>query len=709
MMQHLRGFTTALLALSLMACAGTPATVTVSLAPKTVDLKIGQESSVLTASVTNADNKNVTWTASPNTGAITVIGGASATFKSAQSGTYSLTATSAADATKKDTVTITVQPNVSLTLDRTTVTARTGETQFITARVQNATDSSVSWDIEPDDQVQVTTQGNTASVTFAKAGSYAVTATSKADANAKASAQAAITPAVSVSLNAQSASIDAGDQAQFIAAVQNAVDPGVSWTVTPSDNASLVVNANVVKVSADKAGSYLLTATSNDDRRKTASAQITVANGVTVSLEPKTPSVTQGGAQAFTATVQNDVGAQGVAWSVTPSLGATPSGSSATGITYTFATAGTYFVTATSKANPAKKDSSTVTVAAGVNVTISPDDASMETGQTKNFAANVTGTATTDVTWSLNPATGATLTPSGSSASFAPTAPGTYTITATSNADSSKKDTAVVRVTTPIVVSLAPVSSSINLDQTQTVTATVTGTTDLRLAWSVVPSDLGRLEVSGQSATFKPSKKGTGYITATSAVDPSKAALSSITVNSTASISLSPTTASLETGDAGSFTATVTNASNKNVLWSVSPSVGAAISPNGSAASFIATQPGTYTITATSEADPSLQTTATVIVKPAVKVTITSTDSLIFENKKVNFTATVENLTDTSVTWSISPAADSLTTFTPNGNMAFFQSAQARRVYTVTATANGDTRTPKRSASFSFTVIPVIQ
>jgi trimeric autotransporter adhesin len=697
MMQHLRPVTTALLALCLMACAGTPAPVSVSLLPKTVDLKIGEESGVLTATVAGADNKNVTWTASPNTGTITVLDETRATFKAPTSGTYTVTATSAADATKKDISTITVKPNVGLTLDRVNVNGRTGAAQAFTATVQNSTDSSVQWDIEPDDQVQVTTQGNTAFVTFAKSGSYTVTATSKADANAKASAQATITPAVAVSLNAQSASLDTGDQGQFIATVQNAVDSGVNWTVTPSDNATLVVNGNLVKVSADKAGSYLLTATSNEDRRKTASAQITVADGITVGLEPKTPSVTQGGAQIFAAIVQNDTGAQGVDWSVTPTVGATSSSSSITGITYTFSAAGTYFVTATSKANPAKKDTATVTVTAGVNVTVSPDDVSMQTGQTKALTATVTGSADASVTWSLNPATGGTLTPTGSSASFAPTAAGTYTVTATSIADPTKKDTAIVRVTTPIKVNLAPATGSINLDQTQTVSATVTGTTDLRLAWNVVPSDLGSLEVTGQTAVFKPFKKGTGYITATSLVDPNKAAVSSITVNSTAAISLSPTSANLETGEAVTLTATVTGALNKNVFWSVTPSASATISPNGGAASFSATQPGTYTITATSEADSSVQATATVTVKPAFTITITSNPPGGTKvGRPISFTAIVTGVADTSVTWSGAATSTGPTT-------ASFSSLSIGR-YTAIATANGDSRTPKRSVSYSFNV-----
>jgi uncharacterized protein YjdB len=320
----------------------------------------------------------------------------------------------------------------------------------------------------------------------------------------------------------------------------------------------------------------------------------------------------------------------------------------------------------------------------------------MQTGETKTFAATVTGSATVDVTWSVVPTTGGTLTPSGTSANFAPTAPGTYTITATSLADTSKKDTAIVRVTTPIVVNLTPASSTITLNQTQTLTANVTGTTDTRLAWSVFPPNAGSLEIVGSTATYTPLKRTLAFVVASSVADPTKSAVASINPTAAASMSLAPTTANLETGDVQTFTATVTGALNKNVTWSLTPSAGASISPNGSTANFSATQPGTYTITAESEADPGKTAIATVTVRPAFSITITSDPAGGTKvGQPINFTATVTGVSDTSVTW---------TGANPTGpNTATFSSLSIGR-YTVTATANGDTRTPKRSASYTFNV-----
>jgi len=79
-----------------------------------------------------------------------------------------------------------------------------------------------------------------------------------------------------------------------------------------------------------------------------------------------------------------------------------------------------------------------------VSVTVTPTTLQLAPGQTSEITATVTGTSDTSVTWS---ASGGTLAESGSTVTYtAPDSSGTYTVTATSNADTSKRAQATVQV-----------------------------------------------------------------------------------------------------------------------------------------------------------------------------------------------------------------------------------------------------------------------
>jgi hypothetical protein len=98
----------------------------------------------------------------------------------------------------------------------------------------------------------------------------------------------------------------------------------------------------------------------------------------------------------------------------------------------------------------------TITPPVPVSVTISPTTTSMYTNRTKQFTKTVSGTANTAVTWS---ASGGTISTSGLFTS--PPTPGTYTVTATSQADPTKSASATVTVKpTSFVIYSNPTSVS---------------------------------------------------------------------------------------------------------------------------------------------------------------------------------------------------------------------------------------------------------
>ena len=234
-----------------------------------------------------------------------------------------------------------------------------------------------------------------------------------------------------------------------------------------------------------------------------------------------------------------------------------------------------------------------------VAVSINPASASLQTGGTQQFTAIVTGSTNTSVAWS---ATGGSISSSG--LYTAPSTTGTYTVTATSVADSTKSASATVTVSATVAVSISPASASLLTGGTQQFTPTVTGTTNTSVNWSTSGGT-----VSSLGFYTAPSTAGTYTVTATSVVDSTKSASARVTVSAPVAVSISPASASLATSGTQQFTATVTGSTNTSVAWSAT---GGSISSSG-----LYTAPstaGTYTVTATSVADSTKSASATVTV-----------------------------------------------------------------------------------------------
>lgn len=161
-----------------------------------------------------------------------------------------------------------------------------------------------------------------------------------------------------------------------------------------------------------------------------------------VTLSPPSATLSTGQSLSFTATVTGNSNTS-VTWSAT---GGTVTGSGNT-ITYKApATAGTYTLIATSVVDPSKTATASITVSSSPTVTVSlnPSSATLGPNATATFTATVSGTSTTGVTWS---ATGGTITGTGNTVTYkAPGTTGTYTLTATSVADTTKKATATITV-----------------------------------------------------------------------------------------------------------------------------------------------------------------------------------------------------------------------------------------------------------------------
>jgi fibronectin type 3 domain-containing protein len=335
-----------------------------------------------------------------------------------------------------------------------------------------------------------------------------------------AGSQAATNPAVNLSLSPTSASVPAGRTQQFTAAVTGSSNTAVTWSATGGS-----ISASGMYTAPTSTGSYKVTATSMADNTVSASAAVTVTAGVSISISPISASMLTNATQQFTASITGSSNTA-VTWS------ATGGSVSSSGLYTAPSAAGTFTVKATSVADNTKSASATVTVSVPVvAVSISPTSASIQVNGTQQFTATVTGSSNTAVTWSAN---GGSVSSGG--LYTAPSAAGTFTVTATSAADNTKSASATVTVSTAPVVSvtISPTSASVLTNATRQFTASVSGSSNTSVTWSAT----GGSVFSGGLYTA-PNTAGTFTVKATSVADNTKSASATVSAPQQHTVTLS--------------------------------------------------------------------------------------------------------------------------------------------------------------------------
>ena len=315
-------------------------------------------------------------------------------------------------------------------------------------------------------------------------------------------------------------------------------------------------------------------------------------------------------------------------------------------------------------------DPSTAGVPQDPGVVTAPSTVDVETGATVRFTAQVDGTPTASVRWSVDEPEGGTVDANG--VYTAPDLEGTFHVRAQPTAPSAPtavRSTAakttgtsstvkVHRRNSAVGVSVSPGTVTLPVLGTQTFAATVTGTTNLSVTWSVKEgSACGSVTSAGVYTA--PNAAASCTVVATSAADTTRSASAAVTVSApqVINVAVSPTSPSVLTGGTVTFTASVTgtvSGQSTAVTWSVPPGSGT-INPTTGVYVAPATA-GTYVVTATSVADATRKGTATVTVSapaPAVAISITPATVTLDACKGQVFTATVTNTSNTAVTWSV--------------------------------------------------------
>ena len=486
--------------------------------------------------------------------------------------------------------------------------------------------------------------------------------------------------ATGITLNKTSMSLRETETAQLTATVtpEDAADRSVTWS--SSDNSIATVSSEGV-VTAIKAGTATITATTNDGSNLKATCTVTVSimpvSSITLNLTEKT--LEEGETVNLTATVQPaNASNKTLSWTSSDESVATVDANG----TVTAVKEGTATITAKATDGSNASASCTVTVKAPVvlveSITLNVTEQTLIEGETLALTANVTPENATNktLTWTSSDESVATVDANGNVTAVKE---GTATITAKATDGSNASASCVVTIKAPVVlvesITLNVTEQTLTEGETLVLTANVTpeNATNKTLTWTSSDESVATVDANGNVIAVK---EGTATITV-KATDGSNASASCVVTVKAAvvlveSITLNVTEQTLTEGETLALTATVTpeNATNKAFTWTSSNESVATVDANGNVT---AVKEGTATITVKATDGSNASASCTVTVKAPVvlvnSITLNVTEQTLIEGETLALTATVtpENATNKTLTWTSSD--ESVATVDANGNV----------------------------------------
>ncbi len=419
-------------------------------------------------------------------------------------------------------------PVASLTVTPVTSALTASEQQQFTAASGNTTTQAVSWSISPAGAGVISANGlYTAPALIAAQQTVTVLATSTADATKSAAAAITLNPTIGISVSPAAGALTPGQALRLTATVSGSTNQQVNWTVSPA-GLGTVSSAGLYTAPASVLApeSVTVQATSMADMTKSAAASLTL------NPSPSAPACPAPASNAFTGCYYLDQtfgSTQGLGFSRTdqqinfnwatngPGAGVGPYNFSVRWQgNFTFAAGAYTFSVATDDGSilyidgnqvinewgqhPAYTATQSVKLSAGthlirldyyqvgggasaslswttpqVNVSVTPATATVAAGQTLQLAAAVSGTANSQVNWTVSPQAAGTVSSTGLyTAPAAVPSQQSVTVQATSTADPTKSASATLTLTPPAATPLntcpSPASNAFTgcyyLDQT---------------------------------------------------------------------------------------------------------------------------------------------------------------------------------------------------------------------------------------------------
>ena len=403
---------------------------------------------------------------------------------------------------------------------------------------------------------------------------------------------------ITVSVSPSTSLLYAGQTQQFTATT-NSADTAVTWTISPAGVGTVSASGlYTAPASITTAQTVTVTATSQVDTSKSSTATVTLAvNKTTPTITWATPAAITYGT-ALSATQLDATSTVAGTFAYTPAAGTVlAAGSQTLSVTFTptnttlYNTAAATVTLTVSKATPTISWATPAAITYGTALSVTQLDA----------------TSTVAGTFAYTPAAGTVLSAGSQTLSV------TFTPTNTT-----EYNTATASVTLTVNKTAPSISFTVPNQTYGAAPFTVSATSNSpgAFTYSVVS---GSATVSGSTVTI--TGVGTVVLQASQAASGNYTAgtqNASFTVNPPVSVSVTPATATLYSGQTVQLTATVANTSNTAVTWSIAPEGVGTLSASGlytAPATITAAQ--TLTVTASSQADPTKSAPATIMLEPA--------------------------------------------------------------------------------------------
>jgi hypothetical protein len=209
-------------------------------------------------------------------------------------------------------------------------------------------------------------------------------------------------PPITVSISPNNApSVGVNGQIQFTATVTGTTNTAVTWTlgstsIRPHEGTAASLTQAGLFTAGTLTGTYTVTATSQAKPSVSASVTVTVNQPIAISLSPNNnPSVFEGSQLQFTATVTGTTNTA-VTWKLS-----SPTIRPAWIENATLTQQGLF------TADPTVSAFTTVTVTQPITITVSPAGLNLDTGESQQYTATVSGGSSSAVNWSVSAPGGA--------------------------------------------------------------------------------------------------------------------------------------------------------------------------------------------------------------------------------------------------------------------------------------------------------------
>lgn len=346
--------------------------------------------------------------------------------------------------------TVTYAPQaIFVTVNPSSASLSVGGTQTFTASVSNSTNQTVIWSVDGTASGSITAAG--AFTAPASAGTFTVRATSAADSTKSGTASVnVIAPTIVVSITPPTPGVLTNGAIALSASVSGTSNQAVTWDLpggVASGTLTVAGAANVIYTAPATTGTFQVRATSVADATKSATVTVTVTQGSGFRLSGPARIAPSASSQ-FTA-LFNDTSVV-ANWTLEGAANGcviSPSGLFTAG-----ATNATVTVRGTDATVPSRTGTALVTVASQVTLTIvGPTNPTLSNADMVTFNSVVSPTGVTpEVNWTTGSgASGTTIPVDYFRGYLPPSAPGIYTITATSFADPNVSASFQATVTTP--------------------------------------------------------------------------------------------------------------------------------------------------------------------------------------------------------------------------------------------------------------------